>query len=219
MELKSLDKNKNEVVFELSGTNYVVANTIRRLVNSEVCTLAIEDAHIIKNSSALYDEMLAHRLGLVPLKTDLKSYTKVEDCKCKGKGCAHCQLKFTLKVKGPCTVYASDLVSEDKKVVPVYPNMPLVKLLKGQELEMECTAILSNGKNHTKFTPGLVYYHNYPQYEGKNMGNINEKAGSKDKFVFHIEPWGQLEVKEMLMEAVKIMDSKLDEFEKLVKKL
>ena len=98
--------------------------------------------------------------------------------------------------------------------------MPIVKLLKGHELNLECTAILNNGKDHTKFSPGLIYYHGYPEYEkaGKSVGNI-EGAGSKDKFVFHVEPWGQLEVKEMLTETVKILDLKLEEFEKLVKKL
>ena len=97
MDIKILNKTNNEVVFILEDVNYVIANTLRRLVNSKVCTLAIEDVHINKNSSALYDEMLAHRLGLIPLKTDLKSYTQKDKCKCKGKGCLHCELKLSLK--------------------------------------------------------------------------------------------------------------------------
>ena len=53
----------------------------------EVPTMAIEDVEFRKNNSILYDEMLAHRLGLVVLKTDLKSYDLLEECTCKGKGC------------------------------------------------------------------------------------------------------------------------------------
>lgn len=224
MNLKVLDKKNNEIIFVLDDVSYVVANTIRRLINSEVCTMAIEEAHIIKNSSALYDEMLAHRLGLVPLKTDLKSYNTMEECKCKGKGCIHCQLKFSLKTKGPCVVYASDLKSKDKKVIPVYPNIPIVKLLKDQELEFEATAILGNGKNHSKFSPGLAYYYGYPE-NAKDSDILKLEPGKldgkckKDKFVFNLESWGQLSVKEILTETVKMMDDKLDEFEKLVKKI
>ena len=258
MDLKMLNKTNNETVFVLSDINHVIANTLRRLITSEVNTLAVEDIHVIKNSSALYDEMLAHRIGLIPLKTDLRSYTKKEECKCNGKGCVHCELKFKLKVKGPCTVYASDLKSKDPKVVPVYPNMPIVKLLKDQDIDLEATAVLSNGKDHAKFSPGLIYYHGYPKIkitQGRNLNKATEACpvnilevskgklkvkdvekcilckacenvsdaikveGSEDSFIFHVEPWGQLSVKEMLTEAVKLMDGKLDEFGKLVKKL
>lgn len=222
MDIKVLNKTNNEVTFVIDGINSAIANTIRRLISSEVCTLAIEDIHVNKNSSALYDEMLAHRIGLIPLKTDLKSYNTMENCKCKGKGCAHCQLLLTLKTKDEGTVYASALQSKDPKVVPVYPNMLIVKLMKGHELDLECTAILSNGKNHAKFSPGLVYYHGYPK-DGKDVskliGGKLEGKGSDTKFVFYIEPWGQLEAREMLTEAIKIMDEKLDEFEKQIKKI
>lgn len=223
MDIKILNKTNNEVVFVLDNSNHIVANTLRRLINSEVCTLAIENVSVIKNSSAIYDEMLAHRLGLIPLKTDLKSYTKFDECKCKGKGCAHCQVVFSLKVKGPCTAYASDLVSNDKKIVPVYPNIPIVKLLKDQELSIEATAILSNGKDHTKFSPGLAYYFGYP--EGASDSEVVKLEASKiekcsdKKFVFNLESWGQLSAREILSEAINILDAKLDEFGKLIKKL
>ena len=222
MDLKVISKTNKEIIFVMDDINYVIANTIRRLVNSEVCTLAIENLHINKNSSALYDEMLAHRMGLIPLKTDLKSYNKMSECKCKGVGCAHCQLLLTLNKKEEGMAYASDLISKDPKVVPVYPNIPIVKLLKGHELDLECTAILGNGKDHAKFSPGLVYYHGYPK-EGQDINNLSgaklDGEGSDTKFVFYIEPWGQLEIKEMLFEAIKIMDNKLDEFEKQIKKI
>lgn len=222
MDIKILSKTNDELIFTLEGINYTIANTIRRLINSEVNTLAIEDLRILKNSSALYDEMIAHRMGLVPLKTDLKSYNKMEGCKCKGKGCAHCQLKLTLKAKGPCMVYSSELKSTDKEAIPVYPNTPIVKLIKDQELNLEATAVLNNGKEHTKFSPGLAYYYGYPKGKSDSqvlqIKNKDISECSDSKFVFCIESWGQLPIKEMLTEAVKILDKKLDEFESLVKK-
>ncbi|MBW2971075.1 DNA-directed RNA polymerase subunit D, partial [Candidatus Woesearchaeota archaeon] len=124
--------------------------------------MAIEDVEMRKNSSVLYDEMIAHRLGLLPIKTDFKSYNLAEKCPCKGAGCAQCQLKMTLKAKGPKTVYASDIKSQDPKAVPVFPQTPIVKLLKGQELACEMTAVLGTGKEHAKWSPGLVFFKNVP---------------------------------------------------------
>lgn len=258
MDFKILKKSNDEVIFLVDGINHVIANSLRRSVISELCTLAVEDVHVVKNSSALYDEMLAHRLGLVPLKTDLKSYNTKENCRCKGKGCAHCELKLVLKAKGPCVVYASNLNSKDKKIVPVFPNMPIVKLLKDQEINLECTAILDKGRKHTKFSPGLIYYRGYPEIKidsGKNLGKAAEAcpvnilevkdgslkikdiekcilckacsnesravkvSGSDKKFIFHVEPWGQLSAREILMESVKIIDEKIDEFGRLIKKV
>ena len=109
------------------------------------------------------------RLGLIPLETDLKSYNVPEECKCEGKGCARCQVKLFIKEikakKEPTTVYASDIKSKDPAIKPVYPNMPIVKLFKGQSLEMEAIAVLGKGKIHAKWSPGLIYYKNKPIIE------------------------------------------------------
>ncbi len=168
MEIKFLKKEDSEINFIIKDINHVFANTIRRLIIDEVPTLAIEDVTIKKNSSAIYDEMLAHRLGLLPLKTDLKSYTLPEECKCKGKGCVHCQLYLTLKAKGPCTVYAEEIKTKDPKIKPIFPKSPIVKLLKDQEIDLEAVAVLGKGKDHIKFSPGLMYYHAYPHIKLAN---------------------------------------------------
>ena len=107
MNIQLLDKQENSISFLFKGINPVIANTLRRLIINDVPVMAIEEAEISRNSSALYDETIAHRLGLIPIKTDLKSYTLPKECKCEGKGCQNCQLKLVLKVKGPCTVYSS----------------------------------------------------------------------------------------------------------------
>jgi DNA-directed RNA polymerase subunit D len=123
--------------------------------------MTIEEVEFKKNSSAMYDELIAHRLGMVPLKTDLKTYNFREECKCKGKGCARCQVTLTLKAKGPKIVLATEMKSNDKKVVPVYP-IPITKLKKGQELEFTATAILGRGKEHAKWSPCFAYYRFMP---------------------------------------------------------
>ena len=164
MDIKLIknDVKNRKLSFILKGSQVAFANALRRVAIEEVPTIAIEDVEFRKNTSPLYDEMVALRLGLIPLKTDLKSYNLPEDCSCKGKGCAQCQLKLTIKVKGPKMVNASDINSKDPKVKPVFPKTPIVKLLKGQVLEAEMIAILGKGKDHAKWSPGLVYYKYYP---------------------------------------------------------
>src|SRR3972149_1595116 len=106
MKVEILKQSENEVMFIVEGIGPALANAIRRAAMFEVPTLAIEDVYFNQNSSVLYDEIVAHRLGLIPLKTDLKSYNLPAECTCKGKLCAKCSVKGVLKAKGPVTVYA-----------------------------------------------------------------------------------------------------------------
>ena len=196
MEIRVLSYNKEEgkLSFIIKDTNPIFANTLRRIMIEEVPTMAIEDVEFSKNNSVLYDEMTAHRLGLIPLKTDLKSYNLPEKCKCKGEGCARCQLKLELKAtKGSGMVYASEIKSKDPAVKPVYPKMPIVKLLKGQTLELEATAVLGKGKAHSKWSPGLVYYKHKPIIEIGNVKNPEEVVEKTHGNIFEIKN-GKLEV-------------------------
>ncbi len=158
IEFLNQDKKTGRSTFLLKGATPAFANLIRRAMLESVPTMAIHDVEFQKNSSVLYDEIIAHRLGMIPLETDLKGYTLPSQCKCNGEGCARCTLKLTLKAKGPGIVYASDIKSKDPKVKPVHGDMPVAKLLKGQELELEATARLGQGKEHVKWSPCLAWY-------------------------------------------------------------
>lgn len=172
MKIEIVDKKKDKIIFLLSESTPHFANALRRTVMDEVPTMAIEDVEFRKNTSVLYDEMLAHRLGLITLKTDLESYNLLEKCDCKGAVCAKCSVVATLKAKGPGTVYASELKFKDPAIKPAFPNTPIVKLLKGQELELEATAVLGRGKGHAKWRPGHIYYRYYPDVEA--LGKSSE---------------------------------------------
>jgi len=163
MKIENVKHNDKKLVFTLEGTNNAFVNSIRRAGMAEVPTMAIEDVAFTKNSSVLYDEMIALRLGLVPLSTDLKTYNLPSQCKCNGKGCSSCQLKLTLNAKGPKTVYSGDLVSKDPKVKPVFEDIPIVKLTENHELKLTATAVLGLGKEHTKWSTGLIIFQNYPE--------------------------------------------------------
>tara|TARA_Y100000034_G_scaffold136195_1_gene211412 strand:- start:406 stop:1059 length:654 start_codon:yes stop_codon:yes gene_type:complete len=215
MKIKVLDKKENELVFMIEGIDNAIANTIRRIIISEVPTLAVDEVEFVKNQTALYDEILAHRIGLMPIKTDLKAYSLKDGASTK----ATTELKLTLKAKGPKTVYSGDFKSKDSKCVPVYDNIPLVNLLKDKELSLQVTAILGKGKEHMKFAPGLCHYVNAP-VKFKSLEDLkNEDAEvSKENFIFFIESWGQLSCKEIFDEAMNILDQKLEEFSKKVVK-
>ncbi len=262
MEVRVLNKDKKtgRVSFLIKDSNPSFVNSLRRNMVHEVPTMAIEDVEMRKNSSILYDEIVSHRLGLIPLKTDLKSYNLPTACTCEGAGCAKCTLKLTLKAKGPGVITAKEIQSMDPKVVPVYPDMPIVKLLKGQTLEFEATAILGKGKDHMKWSPAAVYYKYKPVVDiTKNPDNADEVARrcpvnvfncksnklsiNKDnlfdchlcgdcaevsngaiklnetetEFIFFIEPFGQLTVKEIIEEVTTVMNQKLDEFIEKIK--
>ncbi|NLD56958.1 MAG: DNA-directed RNA polymerase subunit D [Methanomicrobiales archaeon] len=163
MEIEFASLDDSLARFTLSGASPAFANAMRRAMIGEVPTLAIEDVRIYDNTSALFDEMLAHRLGLIPIKTDLATYTTQDKCSCGGAGCPGCTSTYTLSVEGPRTVTSGDLIPQDPEAAPVYDNIPIVKLTKGQKLVIEARAVLDTGRAHAKWQPTLVCgYKNYP---------------------------------------------------------
>ncbi len=96
--IKIISKNEEKVSF-VTDMSETLANAIRRSV-LEIPILAIDEVEFFKNDSALYDEILAHRLGLIPLVTE-KTFTEREKCSCKGKGCSKCSVDLKIKIKGP----------------------------------------------------------------------------------------------------------------------
>jgi DNA-directed RNA polymerase subunit D len=192
--IKQLKTKGNIYAFHLQNTTPAFANALRRIMIEAVPAMAIEDVEIRKNSSVLYDEIIAHRLGLLALKTDLKTYTVHDDCSCEGEGCAKCTTTLTLSIKGPCTVHAKDLKPQDPTIQPIHPETPIAKLLKGQEIEIIATVKLGRGKDHAKWSPCLAWYtyesdievkndteqlekhkHKYPQAIFDKNGNIDKK--------------------------------------------
>ena len=158
MDVKLLSKNEHEISFLVKGTDAAFMNTLRRMILDEVPTMAIEWVEFKKNDSVLYDEMVAHRLGLIPLKTDLKGYTVPDKCSCQGQGCAKCQATLTLKTKAQGMIESDKIKSKDPAIVPVYDTIPLTYLDGEQELEFAATAQLGRGKQHAKWSPGHAWF-------------------------------------------------------------
>ncbi|MBW6451794.1 MAG: DNA-directed RNA polymerase subunit D [DPANN group archaeon] len=161
MDIKIIEKQDNILKFEVTDISPAFANMIRRNIISKVQTLTIEDVDVVYNTSALYDEILAHKLGLIPLNFNTNDYVNKKDCKCEN-GCEKCQVTFILKKTGPCNVYAKDLKSTDPNVFSTDGDIIIVKLLENQEIYIEMRAILGSGNEHSKWTGGIVGYKYFP---------------------------------------------------------
>ena len=231
-------EKKNEKFVFVTDMSTSLANAIRRSV-TEIPILAIEEADIYKNDTALYDEIIAHRLGLIPLKNQkVKEGESVE-------------LKLKAKGKGERTEVLAGALGEEV----VYPNMPIVLLEEGQELEIVARAKSGKGKDHAKYSPGLVFYKHLPKIkisaEGEKQtelaelypqvfelinGKLKVKDATKcdldqedlesypgvtiefkDDLVFSIESWGQIDAKEIFNGACKALKANLAEVSKVVK--
>jgi len=199
MKIKMLEKNDEEVKFEIEKTNPAFANAIRRTTMMEVPTLAIEDVIFRVNNSALVNELVAHRLGLIPLKFPINIFNKTDECSCDGEGCINCQVVFVLDKIGPCTVYSGDLKSTNPEVKSLYDKIPIVKLTKDQKLAFEAVAILGTGKEHVKWKASNTFY----EYE-------------RDKFIFTVETISGLNPKEIVLKAIEILENKSKELIKLL---
>ncbi len=159
MNIEIRQKDDEKVVFVVDGVDDTFINTIRRICLVEIPTLAIEDVEIYKNDAKMFDEVLAHRLGLIPLKTDLDIYKMTEEGE---EDTFNNKVSFLLKEKGPKIVYSKDLKSDDPDVKPVYDTIPIVRLLENEEVELEAIAEVGIGAEHAKWQAttscGYKYY-------------------------------------------------------------
>jgi len=229
--MEVIQKGPEKLVIRMEA-NVSLTNAIRRSV-SEIPILAIEDVEMFKNDSALYDEILAHRFGLIPLKTEksMSAKTKID-------------LKLT-KI-GPCTVYSGDLKGNADIV---YDKIPLTILGDDSDkIELVATAKLGKGTDHAKHVPGLCFYRHIlevkssPQIDSIIQGSKGlikaEKKGNKwicdlneteideitkldkgaisdsEEILFIIESFGMLPAKDILIKAIESLEDNLDEFEK-----
>src|SRR3989344_7061043 len=130
MDVKKISESGNSVQLLVKGVDAAFMNGVRRTIMNAVPTFAVENVRVYENSSVMFDEMLAHRLAMLPLKTDLKHYKVGE------------KVVMMLEKEGPVTVYSKDIQSTDPKIEVVDKHVPLLKLVKGQKVKMEMDAVL-----------------------------------------------------------------------------
>jgi len=158
MKLRILKSSKEKITFMLEESNPAFANAFRRVMMSEIPIMAVEYADFEENTSGLFDETIAHRIGMIPLTFDKKTYNRKEECKCNGKGCSRCEVVLVIDKTGPCIVKAGDMKSTADDVMPTDAEIPIVELLDNQKLKLEAVAQLGSGKEHAKNQAAIVGY-------------------------------------------------------------
>ncbi|MDI6916808.1 MAG: DNA-directed RNA polymerase subunit D [Thermoplasmatales archaeon] len=186
MKIKIMELKDDSMRFLIEDSTPSFVNMLRRTLLNDVPKMAIEDVEFhlgpirhegndYESISPLFDEIIAHRLGMLPIPTDLDLFTFMDKCKCGGVGCPSCTIKYMINKTGPCTIYSRDLevvkgwlpgdekLMEDKFKIKD-ENIPIVKLTDRQALMIYATAQLGTGKKHAKWQAvSGVGYKYYPE--------------------------------------------------------
>jgi DNA-directed RNA polymerase subunit D len=152
------DPEKERLRFIIDGTEPAFANSLRRIILGYVPTLAIEEITMVENTSPLFDEYVAHRLGLIPLASEQLGLNNQEDCEvCEGIGCDACTVTLTLTQEtdsnSEMMVYSQELISNNTFVYPVHDAIPIIKMGPDQRLILEAMARMGTGREHAKWQP------------------------------------------------------------------
>jgi DNA-directed RNA polymerase subunit D len=237
------DEDDRSMRFLVRNATPAFANGVRRAMIADVPTLAIDTVRFIENSSVMFNEQLALRLGLVPLTTPVGEF-EVGD-----------RVTLALDVEGPDTAYSGDLVSSDEMVGPADENVPIIELKEGQRLELEAEAVLDTGKEHAKHQGGVSVGYRHLQRvrvvgdrdefaeEEPNIlrGVIETEDGElvptsefghdlaerypgkelevedvPDAFVFHVETDGSMSTDELVDQAAASLGDRAAELEQAV---
>ncbi|HIH18523.1 TPA: hypothetical protein HA225_00945 [Candidatus Micrarchaeota archaeon] len=186
MDIEMKEEKGNRLQFLLKGGSAPFSNLVRRYVVGQLPTFAIDRVTFYENSSAMFDEYLAHRLGQVPLLSDV---ARAKD-----------EVVFTLDAEGPGTIYSKSLKSTDAKIKSALDDIPLLRLLEGQNLRLEAKARQGIGREHGKFQPGLVSY----------------EMLSPTEFKFKVESFMQIDPRAMLTKSADMIIEKCDEFDEKI---
>ena len=185
------------------------ANALRRLCLNGVPVFAIDTVDIIENSSVLPDEGLAHRLGLVPLKTDLTRFNEPSKCDCQSEtGCSNCKVMLVLDsgdTDVTKTILTEELTSEDESIKPVSDKIPIVQLAPGQRVKVECYARLGRGREHAK-------------WNAANIATLIETDKENER-ILTVESTGALNPEDIILGGVEELGNGVAEFKNMVEQL
>ena len=237
-DVEFVERGDREARFLVRGVTPAFANGVRRAMIADVPTLSIDTVRVIENSSVMFDEQLALRLGLVPLTTP-DDY-RPDDT-----------VTLAIDVEGPGTAYSGDLVSSDEKVQPAAENVPIIDLKENQRLELEADAELGYGKDHAKHQGGVAVGYRHLQrvevvgeksefeddepeilrgvieadgelVDTETFGNdLSERFPGKElevtdvpnAFVFDVETDGSMSIDELVLKATESLGTRAEELE------
>lgn len=172
-QIKVQSVSPTTMEFDLIGVDASFANALRRILIADVPTMAIENVYILNNTSIVQDEILAQRLGLIPIKADPTLF------EFKQAGDAPTDLNtIVMKLDVECTrvkngnspdaIVNESILSgllefdpradqverfQDNPIRPVFDDILIARMRPGQKIESEVHLMKGVGKDHAKFSP------------------------------------------------------------------
>lgn len=177
--MRKIEKTDNKIVFASSMSD-TIANSIRRYFN-QVLVLAVDEIEMSRNDSPLYDEAVAHRVSLVPLKTEKSTNEKTVG-------------KMKLSAEGEKIVHSGEMKGDFEVV---FKNTPITNLAEGQELQLVAFVKAGKGSEHAKFSPGLMFYR-----------EVNEVIMDKDLYEEVKKTFPEADIKERAGKIILVDDGK-----------
>jgi len=204
--LEIISKDNQKIVVKLKGMPLQYSNALRRVCLNGVPVFAVDTVDIIENSSVLPDEGLAHRLGLIPITTDLSRFNEPSKCECQSEtGCSNCKVMLILDSgdsEVTRTVLSNELSSEDDSIKPVSEKIPIVQLAPGQRIKVECYARLGRGTQHAK-------------WNSANISTLTD-TDKDDVKILTIESTGALNPEQIIISGVDEVSNRIGQFKEMI---
>ena len=188
--IKILNTDDRKISIKLKGVSLQYANALRRICLNGVPVFAIDTVDIIENSSVIADDDISHRLGMIPLKTELS-----------GSDESNSRVMLVLDsgdTESARAVTSADLLSKDEIVKPISDKIPIAYLASGQRIKIEAYARLGRGTEHAKW----------------NSANISvlTNTDKEDEHVLTIETTGALKPEEVILTGIDELAKRLEDF-------
>tara|TARA_B110000014_G_C19919239_1_gene475559 strand:+ start:135 stop:737 length:603 start_codon:yes stop_codon:yes gene_type:complete len=199
LSLEIISENDEKVSVKIKGVPIQYMNAIRRICLNGVPIYAVESVDVLENTSVLADEGVAHRLGLIPLKTDLQSSKEDNESD---------KIMLTLDSgisDDTRTILSKELKSQDNTVIPTSGDIPIVTLAPGQSLKIEVYARLGKGTEHAK-------------WNSSNVATLTETEKNNER-ILTVESTGALDPKDIILSSVEQLSSRLSEFKTIMSEI
>ena len=199
MSLEIINENEQKISVKIKGVPLQYSNALRRICLNGVPIYAVESIDVLENSSVLADEGVAHRVGLIPLKTDLSASKD---------GNENDKIMLTLDSgvsDETRTILSGEIKSQDDSVIPTSKDIPIVTLAPGQSLKFEAYARLGKGTEHAKWNSATIV-------------TLTETEKENEK-ILTVESTGALDPKHIILSSVEQLSSKLSEFKTIISEI
>ena len=196
MSLQIINQGEQKISVKLQGMPLQYANALRRICLNGVPIFAIDTVDILENSSILADEGIAHRLGLIPLKTELSAIETSSDSD---------RIMLTLDSGDSIetrTIFSGEIESQDDTIKPISEKIPIVTLAPNQRIKFEAHARLGRGIEHAK-------------WNSSNIATLTE-TDKDDEHILTVETTGALEPKDIILASINELSNRLDKFKETI---